>query len=53
LSDLRSAVGFGVRYKSPVGPVRFDVGFNIHRQEFTPGRLEPLTAIHISLGQAF
>jgi outer membrane protein assembly factor BamA len=53
VSDLRRAVGFGVRYKSPVGPLRFDVGFNIHRREFTPGRLEPLTAIHISLGQAF
>jgi outer membrane protein assembly complex protein YaeT len=53
LSDLRSATGFGVRYKSPVGPIRFDVGFNIRRREFTPGRMEPRTAIHISLGQAF
>jgi len=52
LGELRSAVGFGVRYKSPVGPIRVDLGFKVHRQ-VVAGKLEPLTAIHISLGQAF
>ena len=30
LGQLRTAVGFGVRYKSPVGPIRFDMGFKIN-----------------------
>ena len=46
--DLRTAVGSGVRYKSPFGPIRFDLGFKINRQ---PG--EGLTAWFISFGQAF
>jgi outer membrane protein assembly factor BamA len=52
LSELRSSVGIGIRYKSPVGPIRVDLGFKIHRQVVV-GVLESLTAIHISLGQAF
>jgi len=52
LGDLRSAVGFGVRYRSPVGPIRVDVGFKVNREEIA-GRREGLTALHISLGQAF
>lgn len=50
---LRVAGGFGVRYKSPIGPIRVDLGFKLHRQEIVPGQLESLTALHISLGQAF
>ena len=53
LGELRSAVGFGVRYKSPVGPIRIDLGFKLHRQEIVPGQLEARTALHISFGQAF
>jgi outer membrane protein assembly factor BamA len=48
LTELRSTPGLGLRYKSPFGPLRFDVGFKINRQ---PG--EPLTAFFISFGQAF
>jgi outer membrane protein insertion porin family len=47
-AELRSAVGGGVRYKSPVGPLRFDVGVKIRRQ---PG--ESRAAWFISFGQAF
>jgi outer membrane protein insertion porin family len=53
LGQLRATTGFGVRVQSPVGPIRVDVGFKLDRQEITPGRLEPLNAWHISLGQAF
>jgi outer membrane protein insertion porin family len=53
LGELRSAIGFGLRYKSPVGPIRIDLGFKLHRHTIAGGRLEDLTAIHISLGQAF
>ena len=48
LAELRTAVGSGVRYKSPFGPLRFDLGFKVNRQ---PG--ESLTAWFISFGQAF
>ena len=52
LGALRAAAGFGVRYRSPVGPIRFDLGFKLRREE-RAGRREGLTAVHISLGQAF
>jgi outer membrane translocation and assembly module TamA len=53
LTELRSSVGFGVRYKSPIGPIRLDLGFKTHRNLIATGVREPLTALHISLGQAF
>jgi outer membrane protein insertion porin family len=53
LSELRTAVGFGVRYRSPVGPIRIDMGFKLDRRELVPGTLERPFAVHISLGQAF
>jgi outer membrane protein insertion porin family len=48
LAELRTAVGGGVRYKSPFGPIRFDVGFKVDR--FAGERL---TAWFVSFGQAF
>jgi outer membrane protein insertion porin family len=48
LGELRAAVGFGGRYRSPVGPIRVDIGFKVHRE---PG--EGALALHISFGQAF
>jgi outer membrane protein insertion porin family len=48
LGELRSAVGGGIRYKSPFGPIRLDLGFKVNRQ---PG--EGLTAWFVSFGQAF
>jgi outer membrane protein assembly factor BamA len=52
LGELRGAVGFGIRYKSPVGPIRLDVGYKLNRQ-IIGGRLEPGRAFHFSIGQAF
>ncbi|HET7219490.1 MAG TPA: POTRA domain-containing protein [Vicinamibacterales bacterium] len=46
--ELRGSVGFGLRYRSPVGPIRVDLGFKMDRR----GGEKP-TAIHFSLGQAF
>ena len=47
--DYRYSYGFGLRYNTPVGPIRLDYGILIKRDEFTDnnGRL------HISLGQIF
>jgi outer membrane translocation and assembly module TamA len=53
LTQIRGAAGFGVRYRSPVGPIRVDLGFKLDRRELAPGRLERRSALHISLGQAF
>jgi len=48
LDELRYAVGPGLRYKTPVGPVRLDVGFIVDRR---PG--EGFGRVEFSIGQAF
>jgi outer membrane protein assembly complex protein YaeT len=48
ISDLRSSVGFGLRFNTPVGLLRLDAGFPRNRQ---PG--EPRFRWTFSLGQAF
>lgn len=48
LLALRAAAGFGLRYKSPVGPIRFDMGFKIR-----PETGERRSAWFITFGQAF
>ena len=35
LDDLRYAVGPGLRYKTPVGPIRLDVGFIVTMAQAT------------------
>ncbi len=51
--QLRAAVGFGLRYRSPVGPIRIDLGIKMDRRLLPTGQRERPTALHISLGQAF
>ena len=46
--DLRYAVGLGVRYKLPFGPLRIDYGVNPDRREG-----EDFGALHITFGFAF
>jgi outer membrane translocation and assembly module TamA len=53
LRDLRAAVGFGIRYKSPIGPLRVDVGFKIGTLRTFGANHENRVALHISIGQAF
>ena len=52
LGELRGSIGVGVRYRSPIGPIRFDIGFKTDRREIG-GVLEPRRALHFSIGQAF
>ena len=52
LGELRAAAGVGIRYRSPLGPLRFDVGFKLDRRDFTNGS-ERRVVYHLSLGQAF
>jgi outer membrane protein assembly complex protein YaeT len=46
--DLRYGVGTGIRYLSPVGPLRFDIGYKIH-----PRSYEKSFAYFVTLGYAF
>jgi len=52
LGQMRGSLGFGLRYQSPIGPLRVDLGFKLDRR-IVAGEREPLTALHISFGQAF
>ena len=49
---LRGALGFGIRYNSVLGPIRFDLGFKLDRMVFD-GRRESGWEYHISIGEAF
>ncbi|MGE3274155.1 MAG: POTRA domain-containing protein [Vicinamibacterales bacterium] len=53
LGELRTAAGFGVRYRSPIGPLRIDLGFNLDPRMLSNGDRERGSVLHISLGQAF
>jgi outer membrane protein insertion porin family len=53
LGQLGYAIGFGVRYRSPVGPIRIDFGFKLNNRDVIPGKTESIRAVHISLGEAF
>jgi outer membrane protein assembly complex protein YaeT len=56
ITDLRYAIGPGLRYQTPIGPVRFDYGYQLNP---IPGLLvngQPQTRrwrVHFSIGQAF
>ncbi|HZR22229.1 MAG TPA: POTRA domain-containing protein [Vicinamibacterales bacterium] len=60
VSELRTAVGFGIRYQSPFGPLRVDLGFKTRLAQITCSStdaagpcFESRPALHISFGQAF
>lgn len=46
LGDLAYAVGGGIRVETPIGPVRFDIGFPVWNEKRSP-------QFFISVGQAF
>jgi outer membrane protein insertion porin family len=48
LNELRYAVGPGIRYLTPIGPLRLDVGFVLD-----PGKNEDPYRLDFSIGQAF
>jgi outer membrane translocation and assembly module TamA len=56
VTDLRYAIGPGLRYQTPIGPIRFDMGYQLNP---IPGLLVngvPQTRrfrFHFSIGQAF
>jgi translocation and assembly module TamA len=53
VTNLHWAAGLGLRYKTLVGPIRFDVGYRLNR--YGAGEPDPgaRVAFHLSMGQAF
>jgi outer membrane protein insertion porin family len=49
VADLRWSAGLGVRYRTPIGPVRVDWGYVLDPQPGDPGR----SHFHLSIGHAF
>jgi outer membrane translocation and assembly module TamA len=52
------AVGGGIRYRTPIGPVRFDVGYNLNPPVFPIGNQNRTEVLHrvnffFSIGQTF
>ncbi len=61
-TDLKYSIGVGLRYATPVGPLRVDYGYKLKRDEICLDRAAPLTplctpesrgVIHFSIGHAF
>ena len=56
LGDLRYAVGPGLRYQTPVGPIRFDLGYQLNPTPDLVVNGSPQMRrfrLHFSIGQAF
>jgi outer membrane protein assembly factor BamA len=56
LGDLRYAVGPGLRYQTPIGPIRFDVGWQLNPIALlleNPAVPHRRWRVHFSIGQAF
>lgn len=43
------SVGFGIRYATPLGPLRLDIGFPLNRRK----GVDPLMQLYFSIGQSF
>jgi outer membrane protein insertion porin family len=46
--DVRKSAGLGLRYLTPIGPLRIDLGFKLDRQG-----TEPLVGFHFFIGNVF
>jgi outer membrane protein assembly factor BamA len=53
LSRLRGTGGFGLRYDSPIGPIRTDFGYKFTRELYRNGSRERGWEFHFNLGEAF
>jgi len=56
LGDLRYSIGPGLRYQTPIGPIRFDVGYQLNPVPELLVNGSPQKRrfrFHFSIGQAF
>jgi outer membrane protein insertion porin family len=49
-SDMRKSAGFGIRWQSPFGPLRLEMGFNLDRE---PKYDEGSSEFHFTMGTLF
>jgi len=49
--NLLGSVGFGLRYRSPIGPIRFDMGFQLRERPNSTDERRWMP--HLSIGHAF
>jgi outer membrane translocation and assembly module TamA len=53
LGRIKASTGAGVRYRSPIGPIRVDVGVKLDPRVFANQQREGRWEVHVSIGQAF
>ena len=46
--EFRIGAGVGLRYLSPIGPLRFEIGWKLDREAY-----EPASVVYLSFGEAF
>jgi outer membrane protein insertion porin family len=52
-SEITHTAGFGLRYQTPIGPVRVDFGFNLKPRTLSNGQKEDRTQVFFTLGNPF
>jgi outer membrane protein insertion porin family len=52
-SEMTHSAGFGLRYQTPLGPVRFDVGFNLKPRSLPTGQKQEQVQVFFTLGNPF
>lgn len=53
IDQLHLAIGPGIRYRTPIGPLRFDLGFRMNRTGPDQPAPDDTWTFHFSLGEAF
>ena len=48
LNGIRTGAGFGIRWQSPIGPIRLELGFNL-----SPKKGEKASVFEFTMGRAF
>jgi outer membrane protein assembly complex protein YaeT len=52
-SEFTHSAGFGLRYQTPLGPARLDVGFNLKPRTLPTGQKEERVQVFFTLGNPF
>jgi outer membrane translocation and assembly module TamA len=52
-SEFTHSAGFGLRYQTPLGPVRLDIGFNLKPRTLPTGEREERVQVFLTLGNPF
>jgi outer membrane protein insertion porin family len=53
LNDFTHSAGFGIRYQTPLGPIRLDLGFNLDPHIRADGQKEDRVKVFFTLGHTF